>query len=49
MDEVYNKMMNSIPSYGQKKNMTYGKKSAGGISTTNKMVGGRKMTYKMPM
>lgn len=48
MDEVYNKILNSMPS-AQKKNIIYGKKSAGGMSYTNKTVGGRKMTSKMPM
>ena len=48
MDEVYNKILNSMPS-AQKKNIVYGKKSVGGMRAMNKMVGGRKMTYKMPM
>lgn len=48
MDQVYTKILGSMPS-AQKKNVVYGKKSAGGMSSTNKMVGGRKMTYKMPM
>ena len=30
-----------------KKNMSYAKKSAGGMRATNKVAGGRKMTSKM--
>lgn len=46
MEEVYNKIMNGMPSQS-KKNMTYAKKSAGGMRATNKVAGGRKMTSKM--
>lgn len=49
MDEVYNKIMYGMPSQ-QKKNISYGKKSAGSsMKTVNKTVGGRKMTSKMVM
>lgn len=46
MDEVYNKILNSMPS-AQKKNVMTGRRSAGSMSITNKTVGGKKMTSKM--